>query len=86
MAAAAKTAKKSTFNGPRHSSTAVDTNSLLAATNIMRLSNYQNDPLAAMMHTRSIGFKDVVETQIAQDQDRDLFKMNTKAKKYNDRN
>ena len=41
----------------RRSDTAADTTSLVAAVNVMRTSNYQNDPLAAMMQTRSMGMK-----------------------------
>ena len=41
--------------GSRRQDTSADTQSLVAAANIMRTSNYHADPLAAMMQTRSIG-------------------------------
>lgn len=37
----------------------IDTNALVAAANVMRLSNYQSDPLAATMKSRSIGLAGV---------------------------
>ena len=47
--------KKSMVVNSRRNDTAADTTSLVAAVNVMRTSNYQNDPLAAMMQTRSLG-------------------------------
>jgi hypothetical protein len=47
--------KKSMVVGGKRHDTAADTTSLVNAANVMRTSNYQADPLAAMMNTRSIG-------------------------------
>jgi len=47
--------KSMVVGGSRRHDTAADTQSLVAAANVMRTSNYHADPLAAMMQTRSIG-------------------------------
>ena len=58
----------------------MDTNSLVAAANVMRLSNYQADPLAATMQTRSLGLSklSVTKDQIAHD--KELFSRSLKVK------
>lgn len=56
----------------------------MVAVNVMRMSNYQSDPLAATMQTRSLGLSklNVTKDQIAQD--KDLYSKSRKVNKHQD--
>lgn len=80
MAAANKqynSRKKSMVVG-RRTDTAADTQSLVAAANVMRTSNYHADPLAAMMQTRSIGLNAMGVTQEQKNQNKELLNRSLK--------
>ena len=59
-------------NENRLATNSIDTNALVAAANVMRLSNYQSDPLAATMKSRSIGLSGVNVTKQAIAKDKEL--------------
>jgi len=50
-----------------------DSNELMVAANVMRLSGYQADPLAATMNTRSMGLTHVNVSAAQIDHDKTLF-------------
>lgn len=61
--------------GPEH---------IVAAVNMMRLSNYQNDPLAATMGTRSLGLAKLNVSKKQVEEDNRLFQKSVKVQNHNE--
>ena len=57
-----------------------ETDGLLVAAKVMRLSGYQADPLAATMHTRSLGLSKINVTKGQIKQDKELFNRSMRIK------
>ena len=60
------------------------TEHIVAAVNMMRLSNYQNDPLAATMGTRSLGLAKLNVSKKQVEEDNRLFQKSVKVQNHNE--
>ena len=64
------------------STTGNSSHELLVAANVMRLSNYQADPLAATMNTRSLGLSKINVTKQQIQQYKELFNRSMRVNKH----
>lgn len=63
----------------------IETNSYIAAATMVRLSNYQNDPMAATLGSRSLGLAKLNVTKEQLEKDRELIKRKRRVDKIDDR-